>query len=124
MHRSLAVRRAALAVILALACAGALGRWPRGAAPTRRAAARPAAGAGAAAALLFGAPVDLNAATASDLEALPGIGPARAERIIALRREREGFTEVEELLDVPGIGPKTLARLRPLVVVPAPDATP
>jgi comEA protein len=59
-------------------------------------------------------PVDVNAATAEELTALPGIGPARAAAIVALREERGGFRSLDELLDVKGIGPKTLARLRPL----------
>ncbi|MGH7546270.1 MAG: ComEA family DNA-binding protein, partial [Gemmatimonadota bacterium] len=62
-------------------------------------------------------PLDLNAATADDLQRLPGIGPKRAAQILALRRARGRFRSVEELLEVPGIGPKTLARLRPHVRV-------
>ena len=61
--------------------------------------------------------LDLNRASASDLETLPGIGPALAARILALRRERGGFRSVEELGGVPRIGARLLASLRPLVTV-------
>lgn len=62
-------------------------------------------------------PVDLNAATAADLDALPGIGPVLAQRIVE-HRERSGpFRTVEQLDDVPGIGPTTYAELAELVTV-------
>ncbi len=62
-------------------------------------------------------PVDLNAATAADLDALPGIGPVLAQRIVE-HRERSGpFRAVEQLDDVPGIGPATYAELAELVTV-------
>ena len=59
-------------------------------------------------------PVDLNAATVADLDALPGIGPVLAQRIVE-HRERSGpFRSVEQLDDVPGIGPATYAELAEL----------
>jgi competence ComEA-like helix-hairpin-helix protein len=58
-------------------------------------------------------PIDVNRASADELVALPGIGPARAEAIVALRDARGGLGSLDELLDVKGIGPKTLERLRP-----------
>lgn len=61
--------------------------------------------------------VDLNRATAEELARLPGIGPAFAQRIIALREQRGGFRYKEELLDVPGIGPVRYEQLAPLVTV-------
>jgi competence protein ComEA len=61
-------------------------------------------------------PLDLNLATAADLEALPGIGPALAARVVAARQERL-FSSIEDLERVPGIGPATLQRLRALVTV-------
>jgi len=67
--------------------------------------------------LALGLPIDLNMATPADLRALPGVGVKRAQRIVALRRALGGFSEVEELEQVRGIGPKTLARLRPSVTV-------
>lgn len=60
-----------------------------------------------------GGRLDLNRAGAAELEELPGIGPALSARILEERRARGGFRHVEELLDVQGIGPVVLDRLRP-----------
>ncbi len=60
-----------------------------------------------------GGRLDLNRAGTAELEALPGVGPALAARILEERRARGGFRTVDELLDVPGIGPVVLERLRP-----------
>ncbi len=62
--------------------------------------------------------VRLNAADAAALDALPGVGPATAARILAWRDEHGGFTSVDDLLEVPGIGPAKLEALRSLVAVP------
>lgn len=62
-------------------------------------------------------PVDLNTATAQQLDALPGVGPVTAARILAWRTEHGRFAVVDELAEVAGIGPKTLAELRPHVRV-------
>ncbi|MBL9031418.1 MAG: helix-hairpin-helix domain-containing protein [Phycisphaerae bacterium] len=61
--------------------------------------------------------VDLNTATAAELELLPGIGPALAKRIIDYRAAAGRFRSVEDLDNVSGIGPKIMERLRPLVRV-------
>ncbi len=61
------------------------------------------------------APLDLNAATAEELERLPGIGPALARRIVERRASAGRFRSPAELESVPGIGAKTLARIAPLV---------
>lgn len=61
--------------------------------------------------------VDLNHATASDLEALPGIGPKLAQRVIEHRVAKGPFTKVEDLRQVKGIGRKKFDRLRPHVLV-------
>lgn len=67
--------------------------------------------------LLLGHPLDLNRARAKDLEALPGVGPKTAAAILAEREARGGFSAVEDLRNVRGIGPRTLEALRPLVSV-------
>lgn len=59
-----------------------------------------------------GGVVDVNAATAEELAALPGIGPALAERIVRWRRTHGRFGSVDALAEVPGIGPALLERLR------------
>jgi competence protein ComEA len=61
--------------------------------------------------------LDLNAAGTEELQALPGIGPALANRILEHRARVGPFRVAEDLMDVPGIGPATLARLLPLVRV-------
>ncbi len=62
-------------------------------------------------------PLNLNQATAAELEQLPEIGPVLAERIVAYRDEIGGFPDVGALRDVPGIGEKTFQALAPLVTV-------
>jgi competence protein ComEA len=59
-----------------------------------------------------GGVVDINRASADELRALPGIGPALAARVVAWRVEHGPFRSVDELEKVPGIGPKTATRLR------------
>jgi len=63
--------------------------------------------------------IDLDRATARELERLPGIGPALAARILADRAERGLFRAPEGLLRVRGIGPRTLQRIRPYLALPA-----
>jgi competence protein ComEA len=76
----------------------------------------PAAGA-ASADLTGDGRVDLNTAQAAELDTLPRIGPAMAQRIIEWRDANGRFTSVEDLLAVPGIGDKMLETLRDLVTV-------
>ena len=63
------------------------------------------------------APLDLNTATAEQLDTLPGIGPVTASKILTWRSEHGRFSVVDELGEVSGIGPKTLEELRPHVRV-------
>ncbi|OMC39966.1 hypothetical protein A5740_26525 [Mycobacterium sp. GA-1841] len=60
-------------------------------------------------------PVDLNTATADDLDALPGVGPVTAEAILAWRAAHGRFDSVDQLGEVDGIGPARLEKLRELV---------
>jgi competence protein ComEA len=61
--------------------------------------------------------IDLNRADRAELLQLPGVGPNLAARIEAYRRENGGFRSVDELRRVQGVGPATVARLRPWVCV-------
>lgn len=64
-----------------------------------------------------GAPVDLNTATASELDALPGVGPVLAQRILDWRATNGRFSSVDELSEVSGIGDAVLTGLRSRVRV-------
>lgn len=61
-------------------------------------------------------PVHLSTATAEELDALPGVGPVTAEKIIEYRNQHGAFASVDELDAIPGIGPARLDQLRELVV--------
>jgi competence protein ComEA len=61
-------------------------------------------------------PIQLSTATAEQLDSLPGIGPATAQKILDYRAEHGAFHSVEELDEVPGIGPTRVEQLRGLVV--------
>jgi competence protein ComEA len=62
------------------------------------------------------APVDLNSATAEELDALPGIGPVTAQKIVDYRQAHGPFRSVDDLDAIPGIGPSRIENLRGLVV--------
>jgi competence protein ComEA len=63
------------------------------------------------------AALNLNTATAAQLEALPGIGKSTAERIVEYRQKNGGFKKVEDLMNVQGIGEKSFLKLKPLITV-------
>ena len=63
------------------------------------------------------APIDVNAASAAELDALPGIGPVLAQRIVDYRREHGPYGTIDELANVEGISPRMVGELRPLVTV-------
>jgi competence protein ComEC len=67
-----------------------------------------------------GATLDLNTATITELDRLPGIGPMKAAAIVQWRTQHGPFTDVGQLDDVPGIGPATLAGLRQRVQITSP----
>jgi competence protein ComEA len=62
------------------------------------------------------APLDLNTATLAQLEALPGVGPVTAQKILDYRTQHGAFRTVDELQGVPGIGPSHMAQLKGLVI--------
>jgi competence protein ComEA len=62
-------------------------------------------------------PVNLNTASAADLEALPGVGAATAKLIIEHREKNGGFKKIEELMNIKGIGEKSFLKLKPMVTV-------
>jgi competence protein ComEA len=63
--------------------------------------------------------LDPNRASAAELGLLPGLGPARVAALLAERERRGGFLVAEDLLSVPGIGPRTLEQLAPLLAFPS-----
>ncbi len=71
------------------------------------------------------APVDINTATAEQLQQLPGIGPSRAAQIIRLRRKNGRFHSVEELRAIPRLSEKQFQQLKKYATVeeaPAPKS--
>lgn len=67
-----------------------------------------------------GARMNLNTASVHELELLPGVGPSKASAIVYYRSDINGFRSIDQLLEVRGIGPKTVERLRPLLTIGEP----
>jgi competence protein ComEA len=82
-------------------------------------AAQKAPAARGAAAATASAPLNLNTATQAQLESLPGIGPAAAQRILEYRQKNGSFKKIEDLMNVKGIGEKSFLKLKPLISVTA-----
>jgi competence ComEA-like helix-hairpin-helix protein len=109
---------ARLVLLALLACAGAAALARKG--DARFAAAhdapsleRTVAATGEGDKLRDGKPLDLNRASAAELELLPGVGPRLARDIVEARTKRGGFASIDALDDVRGVGAKKLAKLRP-----------
>ena len=66
------------------------------------------------------APVNLNTASVAQLETLPGIGKATAERILEYRQKNGSFKKVEDLMNVRGVGEKSFLQLKALITVAVP----
>jgi comEA protein len=99
----------AIALALALACSmNALAQQPAGSPKASTTVASSAA------------PINLNSATAMQLETLPGVGAATAQRILEYRQKNGGFKKVEDLMNIRGVGEKSFLKIKPLVTVSAP----
>ncbi len=66
--------------------------------------------------------VNLNTASAGELEKLPGVGAATAARIIEYRQKKGPFKKIEELMNVQGIGEKSFLKLKPQITVGKSDS--
>lgn len=70
------------------------------------------------------ATVNVNTATVDQFEALPGIGPSMARRIVTFREKNGPFKKLEDLMNVQGIGEKSFLKLRPHLSLGQADARP
>jgi len=115
MHvNAAASRRVATGLLAVFLAAAAI-------APGRAASPPPARG-DASAKSVPSAPVDVNTASAAELQAIPGIGKALAQRIIEFREKNGPFDQVDDLVKVRGIGEKSIVRLKPYLTAGAAKA--
>jgi competence protein ComEA len=68
--------------------------------------------------------INLNTASVTQLETLPGVGKATAERIVEYREKNGAFKKIEDLMNVRGVGEKSFLKLKPLITVSAAKLTP
>jgi competence protein ComEA len=101
-----------LLTIVALAAIPAAAQQPAGKTGKPAAAAKPAKPSATAT-----EPINLNTATQTQLESLPGVGAKAAERILEYRQKNGQFKKVEDLMNVKGFGEKTFLKLKPLLTV-------
>src|SRR5215210_6018666 len=99
----------ALVIVLGTLLAGASPGWAQAAKGGSNAKARATAA----------APVNLNSASAAQLQTLPGVGASTAQRIVDYRQKNGSFKKIEELMNVKGIGEKSFLKLKPLITVGA-----
>jgi len=62
-------------------------------------------------------PININSASVTELESLPGIGPTKAAAVVAYRKEHGKFNNVSEVQNVSGIGPKTYTQIKDLITI-------
>src|SRR5208283_3708508 len=67
-------------------------------------------------------PINLNSASAAELQQVPGIGPSTADKILEMRKSYGAFKSVDDLLAIKGIGPKRLDKMRKYLTVGKPPA--
>jgi comEA protein len=106
----ISMRRFPFAVVLAVACAlftGGASAQAQDSTSSRK----------PKSATALSAPININSATASQLEGLPGIGARTAQLIVEHRQKNGGFKKIEELMNVKGIGEKSFLKLKPMVTV-------
>ena len=68
-------------------------------------------------------PININTATSEELQQVPGIGPATAEKILTMRKSYGAFKSVDDLLAIKGLGKKRLEKMRKYLTVAKPSAT-
>lgn len=112
MHVNALARLRLAAGILATVVAAAVAVPGQAASP-------PASGRAASAKPAPATAVDVNSATAAELESVPGIGKALAQRIVEFREKNGPFGQLDDLVKVRGIGEKSIVRLRPYLTVGA-----